>query len=72
RQLAVALGQRSSEPARTALSDLLLDPDLGVRTAASVSLFQGFGHRIAYDPEWPQSLRREAAESLRRLHNQRR
>jgi hypothetical protein len=71
RQLAEALGRRSSEPARMALADLLLDPDPAVRTAASVSLFQGFGQAIAYDPEWPESQRREAAESLRKLHNPR-
>ena len=55
-----------------ALADLLLDADLAVRTAASVSLFRSFENRVAYDPEWPESLRREAAEALRKLHNQQR
>jgi len=70
RQLAAALGGRRSAPARAVLADLLLDPDVLVRTAASVSLFQGFGDRISYDPEWPESRRRKAAAALRKLHNQ--
>lgn len=72
RELAVALGGRRSPAAVAALGNLLLDGDLAVRTAASVSLFQGFGNRIPYDPEWPESRRRKAAEVLRKLHNQRR
>ena len=69
-ELAAALGHRRSRRALLTLADLLLDADPGVRTAASVSLFQSLGDRIAYDPEWPESRRLKAAETLRKLHNQ--
>lgn len=51
------------------LADLLVDADRSVRLAAGAALFRTLGRRIEYDPDWPASRLRVAAEQLRALHN---
>ena len=64
----VLRGHRGARAAAV-LAELLLDPDLVVRTEAGVTLFGTWGERVPYDPQWDESRRRTAAEKLRSLHN---
>ncbi|HLQ37899.1 MAG TPA: hypothetical protein VK348_08865, partial [Planctomycetota bacterium] len=66
-----ALAGRLDRRSITVLADLLQDDELPVRTAAAAALFRCVGDRVAYDPEWPETERRAAAERLRALHNRR-
>ena len=67
--LADALGGRRDAAAGGLLADLLVDPDEGVRVAASVALFRTAGDQVRYDPKADESAWRAAAAAVRALHN---
>lgn len=64
-----ALTGRSDTRSVDALAELLVDADREIRLTAATALFKLVGDRIAYDPEWPESARKDAATRLRALHN---
>ena len=45
------------------------DPEASVRGSAGAALARVTQGRIAYDPDWQQSARQDAAAKLRALHN---
>lgn len=63
-RLAVALCGHDDCRTVAAVAMLLIDADGEVRSAAAAALFRLVGDRIDYDPQWPESRRREAAERL--------
>jgi hypothetical protein len=67
--LAKALRGRRDPSIAPVLAVLLEDDVAEVRRHAAEALLHAFGDRVAYDPDWPQSQRHEAAERLRSLHN---
>lgn len=67
--LADALGGRRDATTCDLLADLLVDPDEGVRVAASVALFRTAGDKVPYDPKADESAWRAAAAAVRALHN---
>ena len=67
--LAAALAGRGDGRSIDALARLLTDADTGVRIAAGAALFRTVGERIPFDPEWPESRLRQAADRLKALHN---
>ena len=69
--LAGALAGHDDARSAQAVAALLGDNMAEVRTAAAAALFQMVGERIPYDPEWPESRRRDASDRLRALHNHR-
>jgi hypothetical protein len=69
RTLAAALRGRRDPSCHPVLADLLQADAVEVRQLAAEALATAVGALVPYDPNWPQSARREAAERLRSLHN---
>lgn len=68
-QLMEALAYHQDPRAIDLLAAGLLDAERSVRAAAGAALGRVAQGRIAYDPDWQQSARQDAAAKLRALHN---
>jgi HEAT repeat protein len=68
-QLMEALAYHQDPRAIELLAAGLDDPEASVRGSAGAALARVTQGRIAYDPDWQQSARQDAAAKLRALHN---
>lgn len=68
-QLMEALAYHQDPRAIDLLAAGLLDAERSVRAAAGAALVRVAQGKIAFDPDWSQSARQDAAAKLRALHN---